>query len=297
MVLATVIIDAGISLDSEAAPASANNSAKSDTSARAAKPSSAAANNSKPSSAAANNSKPSSAESAARTPASTRTRSALSPVKTKMRDGWLVLFECIGQGKCRAKLSFYDAKMETGVFESFVVKPDYHLVQFTNPDNKTRYAQDIDSWARTVRSQEFLNFIKNCKKKRIGTAKLCGLNCTSYQCLDSNGSPRAEFHVTRQIRLSRELEEALCRHTTVPPGFGMPVEMRIFARFGRPPITTVKILSWKKAQFPESEFRLPKHFHKVNRIEEVWLASDGVVRDADLQDFFEYRFPKDQPRK
>lgn len=202
-------------------------------------------------------------------------------------NGWNIFFDCMAQGKCKATVTAKNAKLDTGVFQTYLAGPDYGRIRLVNPGNNSYFDESIDGWISHYRTQKLLYWVKRSRKRFLKRERMCGLQCRKYQMLDDHGAAWGEFWVTQDVRLDPKLETALCRLTLVPPGYGLPMAMNLLSRSGKVQTVALKMLDVKETTVPTRTFEIPKSFGRVKNLADIWLARDGALKPGDIDDFFE----------
>ncbi len=144
-----------------------------------------------------------------------------------LKNAWKFTAFAIPYGRFKGTVIFDTAAMDNGVFRFSMHGPNFESFKVYNPENKAFIETTTAAY-----TQQWVKAPKFPSLKKVGKGKMFNLDCVHYVGEFRRPGTTIDAWYTYAVPLDRRLWDSFSRLCGVPPGYGLPVKVRVRSTSG-----------------------------------------------------------------
>lgn len=208
------------------------------------------------------------------------------PAQQPLRSG--EAYEIMVKTDCfpRFKLTMTNDRVvgDTGIVKYIIAPPNYEQIVLLNEESRNYYKTSIgelmlDHCNRRIGENHY------GKVTKLGETKVLGKDCIELKCQEVDESSYEKVALSKDIALTKPLVKTICLMCGAPVSEFLPLS-DVWVKEGYPtPRLTVS--SIKKVKVTPAMMALNPKYHQVKNKGELIYASNGDLKDSDLDQFLQ----------
>ena len=172
-------------------------------------------------------------------------------------------------------LSSRGVRFKYKTFAAILAAPKFDATIF-NTTTKKFSVMPHEVWVKRYGSSSPRNI------KSIGKiSKMVGFKARAYRTKTRNGDIERDFWMTDETGIRGPIADFLAKVLNVPREKGIPLKITV-RRKGKLPEVEWEVFDYQRVNIPESRFRIPKDYEKVESEMQLLIDDDKVDGMADL---------------
>ncbi len=173
---------------------------------------------------------------------------------------------------------------DTGVVKYIIGPPNYEQVVLLSDESQNYFKTSIaslmlDHCSRTIRDNRY------GKVTKLGERNFLGRNCIDVKCQDLGESSYEKVTLAKDIVLAKPLVKTICLICSAPVSDFLPLN-DLVVKDGYP-VQRLTVNSIKKVKVTPNMMVLNPKYHQVRNKGELIYASNGALKDSDLDQFLQ----------
>lgn len=173
---------------------------------------------------------------------------------------------------------------DTGVVKYIIGPPNYDQVILLNDESQNYFKTSIaalmlDHCSRAIRDNRY------GKVTKLGERNFLGRNCLELKCQDLGESSYEKVTLAKDIVLAKALVKTICLICNAPVSDFLPLN-DLVVKDGYP-VQRLNVSSINKVKVTPNMMVLNPKYHQVRNKGELIYASNGALKDSDLDQFLQ----------